>query len=219
MVPVSVVLVSAVAASAFVLGTVLDAVLRRIPRVEARLPPGRLPLAVAVVNGAVDAVVAGALTAREGPSATLGVLVLVIVVATYLCILDLRHRLLPNVVVVPAAVLGTALLLVSTAVDGRPESGVRAALGGLVLFAVYLLLALVSPGGLGMGDVKFAALIGAVLAYDGWRQLLVGAAAGFALAAVVGGALLVVRRARRGTAMPFGPMMLAGALIVLLGDA
>lgn len=216
MVTVSLVLVSVVAASAFVVGTALDAVLRRSARVEARLPPGRLPLAVAVLTGAGSAVVSGALAAGTGPSATLVALVAALVVATYLCVLDLRHQLLPNVVVVPAAVVGTALLLLAAVVDGHPESGIRAVLGALALFVVYLALALASPGGLGMGDVKFAALIGAMLASEGWRQLLLGAAAGFALAAVAGGTLLALGRARRGTAVPFGPMMLAGAVIVLL---
>ena len=87
--------------------------------------------------------------------------------------------------------------------------------GGLALFAVYLVLALVSPGGLGMGDVKFAAVIGTMLASRGWTELLLGAAAGFVLAALAAAVLLLTGRARRGTPLPFGPMMLAGAVLVL----
>lgn len=219
MIPVPAVLALSAAAAAFVVAAALDGALRRFPRVGARLPPGRLPLGASLATGATAALVAGALAVRTGPSASLIALIAVVAPAVYLCALDLRHRLLPNVVVVPLSVGGTALLALASAIDGRPERALTAVLGALALFAVYLALALATPGGLGMGDVKFAALIGAVLASEGWRELVLGAAAGFALAAVAGGALLVLRRARRGSAVPFGPMMLAGAVIVLLTAA
>lgn len=215
-VPASALLVVISAVVAFVAGVVLDPVLRRIPRVARGLPRGAFPPVVALATGTASAVAAGALALRIGPGAELVAVVVVVVIGTYLSVLDLRHRLLPNVVVVPAIVIGAALLLIAGVLDGRPGDGVRALLGGLALFALYLVLALVSPGGIGMGDVKFAALIGAVLASQGWRELLLGAAAGFALVAVIGGGLLLLRRVRRGTAVPFGPMMLAGAVLVLL---
>ncbi|MBO0984271.1 A24 family peptidase [Rathayibacter sp. SD072] len=213
--PATAALVAISALVAFVAGTLLDALLRRVPRVERGLPPGRSSPALAVATGAASAVGAAALTATSPPSAVLAALVLLTVVGVQLSSIDLRHRLLPNVLVVPAIAVGGVLVLIASVVDGRPGDGLRALLGGLALFAVYLVLALISPGGLGMGDVKFAAVIGTMLASRGWSELLVGAAAGFALAALAAAVLLLTGRARRGTPVPFGPMMLAGAVVVL----
>ncbi|PRY67502.1 leader peptidase (prepilin peptidase)/N-methyltransferase [Glaciihabitans tibetensis] len=92
---------------------------------------------------------------------------------------------------------------------------IRVVLGGLVLFVLYLVLALISPRGLGMGDVKFAAFVGIYLAFDGWDTLVKGAAAGFALAAVIGAGLIAFRRVGRGATIPFGPLMFGGAVLVL----
>ncbi|WP_230673379.1 prepilin peptidase [Rathayibacter sp. Leaf248] len=213
--PSSAALVVIAAVVAFAAGALIDAALRRLARVERGLPPGRSSAAVAIATGVVSALGAAALTSANRPSAVLAVLVLLTVVGVHLSVIDLRHHLLPNVLVVPAIALGGLLVLVASLVDGRPGDGLRALLGGLALFAVYLVLALVSPGGLGMGDVKFAAVIGTMLASRGWTELLLGAAAGFVLAALAAAVLLLTGRARRGTPLPFGPMMLAGAVLVL----
>ena len=78
------------------------------------------------------------------------------------------------------------------------------------------MLALISPAGMGMGDVKAAAGIGTMLAWPGWRLLIAGGFAGFLLAAIYGIALLASGRATRKQHMPFGPFMLAGAFAVIL---
>jgi leader peptidase (prepilin peptidase)/N-methyltransferase len=82
------------------------------------------------------------------------------------------------------------------------------------LFAAYLILGLISPGGIGMGDVKLAAPVGLYLGYLGWTQLLYGGLLGFVLNGVV--TLLVLRRKGHKQAMevPHGPSML-GALAAL----
>ena len=79
-----------------------------------------------------------------------------------------------------------------------------------------VILALISPGGLGMGDVKLAGLLGLYLAYLGSRALLLGVAGGFVLAAVVGIELLATHRADRKTMVPFGPAMLLATLIAVI---
>jgi leader peptidase (prepilin peptidase)/N-methyltransferase len=145
-----------------------------------------------------------------------------VVVGVWLSAIDLRFRILPNRVVVPAIGIGLVLLVVATFLDRAPFAQgdvagqmLRVLAGGFVLFVVYLLLALISPRSLGMGDVKFAGLIGIYLAAEGWRTLLIGAAAGFVCAAAVGVALLVLRRTTLRASIPFGPMMFCGALIAL----
>ncbi len=103
----------------------------------------------------------------------------------------------------------------STAVEATWPALLRAGVGAAVLFAVFLFLALVSPSGLGMGDVKLAALLGLYLGWLGWGVLVVGAASGFVVQAVVAVALLAVRRIGLRGELPFGPAMLVGAALVI----
>jgi leader peptidase (prepilin peptidase)/N-methyltransferase len=83
------------------------------------------------------------------------------------------------------------------------------------LLAGYYAVATLYPGGMGFGDVKLAGLLGLYLGWLGWSPVLVGAFAGFLLGGVVGALLLATRRADRKTAIPFGPYMLAGALLAV----
>jgi leader peptidase (prepilin peptidase) / N-methyltransferase len=134
---------------------------------------------------------------------------------TLLAVVDLRVRLLPNRVVLPALVAGVALLAAAAALDGSWGALLRGVLGAAALFAVFLVLALVSPGALGMGDVKLAALVGLYLGWLGWGPLVGGALAGFVVQAVVALALLASRRIGLRGELPFGPAMLAGAAVAV----
>jgi leader peptidase (prepilin peptidase)/N-methyltransferase len=89
----------------------------------------------------------------------------------------------------------------------------RGALGLCILWAVYLVLALAVPGGMGFGDVKLAGVIGLFLGYLGWGELAVGAFAAFLLGGIFALGLVAAKRANRKSAIPFGPWMLAGAWV------
>jgi leader peptidase (prepilin peptidase) / N-methyltransferase len=118
---------------------------------------------------------------------------------------DLEHRLIPNRVVVP----GTVIVLVLRTIDDPSVGWVLAALGaGLVLFV----LALVYPQGMGMGDVKLAAFLGAGLGLS----VIVALFAGF-IAAFVPAVLLLLRhgRAARKRTLPLGPFLALGGVIAL----
>ena len=93
---------------------------------------------------------------------------------------------------------------------------IRALLAALVLFAAYLVLRMLSAGGVGGGDVKLAAVIGLHLGWLGWGSVLVGTLAGFVLGGVFAAGMLLVRRADRRSAIPFGPWMLAGAWVAIV---
>ena len=111
------------------------------------------------------------------------------------------------------------LLLAAAAVGGLEGSWsalVRALLGGLALAGFYLLLMVISPSGMSLGDVKLAASLGTLLAWFGWRLLLAGGFAGFLLGGVFAGALLVSRRADGKQPIPFGPFMIAGAILAVV---
>jgi len=137
-----------------------------------------------------------------------------------LTLIDLDTRRLPNPIVLPSYVV-LGVLFTLACVLGAPWEGLlRAAIGGAALFAFYFLLRLIRPGGMGGGDVKLAGVLGIALGWVGWGALVVGAFAAFVFGGVFGVALLVLRRAGRKSAIPFGPWMIAGAWVgILAGES
>ena len=133
-----------------------------------------------------------------------------------LALIDLDVKRLPNAIVLPSYVVA-AVLLGAAAVFGHDWSSyLRAGLGMAALFGFYFVLALVYPAGMGFGDVKLAGLLGLYLGWLGWGEVVSGGFLGFLLGGVVGGALMVARRAGRKSQIPFGPFMLAGAFAAIL---
>lgn len=137
--------------------------------------------------------------------ALLSALVLICVLIV-LAGIDLEHRLLPNVIVVPAALLGLALSVLQD--PGRwwvyLVSSVAVS-GGL------LALALAYPGGMGMGDVKMGGMLGAFLGPYAALAVFLGAVTGAATA----GVLMAAGKMDRRYALPFGVFMSIGALVTL----
>jgi leader peptidase (prepilin peptidase)/N-methyltransferase len=156
-----------------------------------------------------------AVTARLGLTPALPAYLYLAAVGVALTMIDLDVLRLPDAIVLPSYVVGTALLLPAVVADGDWWSGLRALAGMAVLWTLYFALAALVPGGMGFGDVKLAGLLGLYLGWLGWSAVWVGTFAAFLLGGVVGAVLLLARRARRGTAIPFGPYMVAGALLAL----
>ncbi len=152
---------------------------------------------------------------RFGLSWALPAFLFVAGAAMLLAIIDLQHRLLPNRVLGPSVVVAAALFCVAAAGEQDWTALLRAGLGAVVLFAVFLVLALISPRSLGMGDVKLAGLLGLCLGWLGWGAVLLGAAAGFVVQALAALVLLAGRRVQLRGELPFGPAMLAGAALVV----
>ena len=124
---------------------------------------------------------------------------------------DLEHRILPNRILLPAAVWGLGVA-VALRLDELPELLIAG--GGA--FAAMLVVALIQPGGMGMGDVKLAGVIGLYLGLAVLGALLIAFLAG----AVVGVAIVARRgMSARKEGVPFGPFLALGALVgVLAGD-
>jgi prepilin signal peptidase PulO-like enzyme (type II secretory pathway) len=137
-----------------------------------------------------------------------------------LTLIDLDTHRLPNTIVLPSYVVLLALFAVACVLGADWAALLRATLAGVALYAFYLVLRLVRPGGMGGGDVKLAGVLGIALGWIGWGAVVVGAFAAFLLGGVFGLALLATRRAGRKTAIPFGPWMIAGAWIgILAGES
>lgn len=180
----------------------------------------RTELRVGGRTGAALAVVAGTAAAWwSGPAWHTPAVVLVAVAAAVLTVVDARTHRLPDAVVLPAWAGSLVLLVLAALLTGDVAGLVRAGAGGAVAFAAYAALRLAYPPGLGFGDVKLAGLLGTALGWFGWPALVVGLVAPFLLGGAWAVVLLVLRRASRTTAVPFGPfMVLGGVLGVLAGD-
>jgi leader peptidase (prepilin peptidase) / N-methyltransferase len=135
-----------------------------------------------------------------------------------LTFIDLDVHRLPDLIVLPSYPIAFVLLLVPTVVTGQWGALLRAALAGLALYAVYLVLALVSPGGggLGFGDVKLAGVLGLLLGWLGWGTVIVSVLAAFVIGGVIALLLLVLGRASRSSHIAFGPSMILGAWLALM---
>jgi leader peptidase (prepilin peptidase)/N-methyltransferase len=176
------------------------------------LRTGPPPLAVEVTT----VVLLGALAARVHPGLVLAAACWLALCAIPLAFIDAAVRRLPDVLTGTASVGTALLLLAAAAASGDWHVLAWAFLGGIALSGFYLVLVLVSPSGMGMGDVKAAAGLGTMLAWRGWSALIVGGFAGFLFAAVYGIALLISGRATRKQQIPFGPFMITGAFLVIL---
>jgi len=124
-------------------------------------------------------------------------------------LIDLDHRIIPNRILAPAAIAAVAIGL-ATRPAGVPEQLIAGAAAGGFL----LLFALAYPQGMGMGDVKLAAVMGLFLG----RSVAVALLAGVLAGAVLGGVIMarVGVAAGRKTAVPFGPFLAFGGLVGLL---
>ena len=156
-----------------------------------------------------------AVTARLGLTAALPAYLYLAAVAVALAVIDLDVRRLPNAIVLPSYLVAAALLAPAVLVRGDWSAAGRSLLAMSALWTFYFVLTLLYPGGMGFGDVKLAGLLGLYLGWLGWSPVWFGTFAGFLLGGAAGGVLLLARRVNRTTAIPFGPAMLAGALLAL----
>src|SRR5207302_10861156 len=130
--------------------------------------------------------------------------------------IDLEYFIVPNRVVYPALFASVPLAVLAAAVrhDGRSlaEAGVGAALAWLILLAIHL----VSPRGMGFGDVRLAALIGFWLGWLSLPTVLLGLFLAFLLASVVGFGLIASGLRTRKELIPFGHFLADCVVLVFL---
>jgi leader peptidase (prepilin peptidase) / N-methyltransferase len=134
-------------------------------------------------------------------------------VCLVLAVIDARTRLLPNRVTYPAFPVVLGLLLLASVGLGDLGRLARGLLAAVAVGALFLLLALISPRGMGLGDVKLAPTLGLALGWLSWGTVAVGVFAGFLLGALAGLAAIVVLGLTRKSLLPFGPWLVAGTLL------
>jgi leader peptidase (prepilin peptidase)/N-methyltransferase len=134
-----------------------------------------------------------------------------------LSVIDIRTKKIPNRIVYPSVPVAAIYIVVADLAGGSLD----VVLGGLGFLAYglgLLIVALIAPRGMGMGDVKLAGFIGLVLGSLGLRFVAVAAGAGIVLGGV-GAIVALAQGATRKTGIPYGPFMAGGALVAcFFGD-
>jgi leader peptidase (prepilin peptidase) / N-methyltransferase len=171
---------------------------------SARISP-RYPL----VEAGTALLCVGAVLTHSGNAAAIALSVALVLVLVPAAAIDLEHRIIPNRLTAIGAV---AALAIGTALD--PSGEPQRLLAGVAAGGFLLLAALAYPGGMGMGDVKLAGVMGLFLGAAVAPAILVALLAG-----VLVGAVIVARkgaRAGRKTAVPFGPFLAFGGVVAVL---
>ena len=125
--------------------------------------------------------------------------------------IDLEHQVIPDSITIPGMAVGIVTSFFLPAAS--PLNCLLGLIGGGGLF---FLIASVRKGGMGGGDIKFAALIGSFI---GWKMTLLTAFIAFLAGALVGITLIILKKKKRKDPIPFGSFLSAGALVSLLWGA
>jgi leader peptidase (prepilin peptidase)/N-methyltransferase len=150
-----------------------------------------------------------------GALAVLGTAVLAVACA-WLWRTDVREHRLPGRVVRPLYPVCGVLLGGAAVVAGEPVRLLWMLWGLVVVGGLYVLLRVLHPGGMGMGDVRLSGLLGMCLGFVSVWHAVLGAAAGFVLGGLAGAVLVALGRVDARSRVAFGPAMITGALGVLL---
>jgi leader peptidase (prepilin peptidase)/N-methyltransferase len=218
---VTAILVAACSIVGLVVGWFLDPVITRVPRkqpvfgapaVDEPAPSPVRRIFVTVVTGALF----GATAARFDDSWLLPAYLVLTGALVALAVIDFETYLLPNRIVYPLTVAMLALLCLGAAADGNLDDFVRGLLAGVVAFAIFFVLHLVSPRSMGFGDVKLSFTLGLSLGVLGWDYMVLGLFLGFLYGAVIGIVLIATKVRGKSQAVPFGPFLAAGTITALL---
>jgi leader peptidase (prepilin peptidase) / N-methyltransferase len=133
--------------------------------------------------------------------------------SSVLMVIDSRTRRLPNAVVLSGYAVSLILLTMACLLGADWAALVRGLAGMSAMYAIYWLIRLVRPDGMGGGDVKLAGLAGLHLGFLGWGALVVGWLAAFVLGTCFVAVLAARGDVTRRSTLAFGPWLLAGAWI------
>jgi len=142
---------------------------------------------------------------KFGPSFDFLVYAVVAPALVIITAIDIEHQIIPDVITLPGIALG---LVVGTYTIGYADSLFGFFAGG----GLFYLLAVLSNGGMGGGDIKYIAAVGALL---GWQKVLLVIFIGALLGSVVGVFQITVQKKSRKSLIPFGPFLATGTLVTL----
>lgn len=171
----------------------------------------RIPVTYPLVELGLAALFVGAFLAFEEDAAEIVLACVFGATLASITLTDLEHRIIPNKVLIASAVIGIAIAA-PTDPDAMPERLIAAAVASGVLF----LAVMIRPGGMGLGDVKLAAVMGLYLGRAVAPAMLIG----FLVGALYGVALIARHGSEaRKRKVPFGPFLALGSVIAIFaGD-
>ena len=159
----------------------------------------------------------------DAPVLVLGGYLLLTAMLLTVSVIDIQCYRLPDRIVLPTMAASVVLVVLESIREGNADL-IQYALAGAVIYFLFLFVVhLISPRGMGFGDVKLAAVMGL---YLGWlapdylttfRLVLWGMLVGFVIGSIAGIALWAIRG--KNAAIPFGPFLAFGALLVVLTSA
>lgn len=146
---------------------------------------------------------------KFGITVQFGALLILISLLIASSIIDYQLQIIPNKITYFGIILGLIFSLIFDYIS------IKLALLGLIIPAGFLLLiALITKGGMGIGDVKFAAMIGTFI---GPKLTLIGIFLGALIGSIIGLVLLLLGQKTRKSKLPFGPLIALGSLVMIFG--
>lgn len=192
------------AGAGFALGWPMEWVIQRFPTGEGTAPSARRKWIVAGITAALFA----ALTLHIGLHPELAPALLLTALVVPAAAIDLKHRIIPDAINLPGAVL-----VYATAVAAQPDRWAELLIGGLAGLLFLGGAWVVSPKGMGLGDVKMVLMIGLALG----KYIGVALFAAFCLSLLPSVGLLLVKGLKaRKIGFPFGPFLAFGAIVGLM---
>ncbi len=211
-----------------VVGRALTVVISQVPartpvgpglRRLARNPLGRSPGDHTPVVEAATAALFVAAALRFGSDWALPAYLVFFAAMVAVAVIDLEHYIVPNRIVSATLIVSIPLLALAALLDDDWSSLGTALLGSLAAGAVLLVINLISPKGMGMGDVKLALVLGLFLGWIDLGHVVLGVFLGFLLGALGGVVLIALKLRKRSDHVPFAPFLAGGAaLAVLVGE-
>jgi len=131
-------------------------------------------------------------------------------------VIDLERHIIPNRIVYPTIFVSVPLLALAALAQGEPGRLARALMGAGLAWGALFVIHLVSPAGMGFGDVRLSFVLGLFLGWLDLRSVLTGLFLGFLLGSVLGVLLVALRLRHRRDHIPFGPFLAAGAVLTVL---
>lgn len=173
-----------------------------------------LPAWLLPVFAAAGTVLAGPFY-RGSPDVISATYSLALVWGLLLAFIDTDVHRLPDWLTLTAYPVAAALLTACSAVTGDWSALARAAACAGSAVAIFLIVALISPGaeGLGLGDIKLVGVLAALLGWHSWFGAFLGIATGCVLGGIWAVVLLVIRRAKRDSFLAYGPALIAGSYV------
>jgi len=176
-------------------------------RGRCRACAARIPWRYPLVEAATAALFLIAWIVFAGDLAGFAVAAILVAALVAITVIDLRHQIIPDAITLPGIVVGLAVSVAAGRISWH-ESVVGVLLGG----GVFVVIILVSRGGMGGGDLKLGAMLGAFL---GWQALLVALFVAVMLGGISAVVLLLSGRLARKDAIPFGPFLALGGVVAL----